>query len=201
MLRELLAKMIRKLLKKIQVYYSIFNRKRKLDFVIEFMDRLSISNVLIVGAAQANVAGYGNLIERGIINTGKIVTISGLEDQGYGWPNWISCNGTSLPFMENKFDLVFSNAVIEHVGGIVEQIKFVNEHARVGGHFIITTPNRLFPIESHTLTLFLYMVKTRRSDLFTRLLSKKDLKALLPVGSTIKGHLFSPTFIAHCTCL
>jgi len=60
-----------------------------------------------------------------------------------------------LPFADRSFDWVFSNAVIEHVGGIEQQRKFATEVARVAacGYFV-TTPNRFFPIEPHTLLPF-----------------------------------------------
>ena len=45
---------------------------------------------------------------------------------------------------------MFSNAVIEHVGGRDRQRKFVTEAIRVGRRVFITTPNRLFPVEVHT---------------------------------------------------
>ena len=47
-------------------------------------------------------------------------------------------------------DVVFSNAVIEHVGGREEQRRFVAEALRVGRRAFVTTPNRWFPIEVHT---------------------------------------------------
>jgi hypothetical protein len=45
---------------------------------------------------------------------------------------------------------VYSNAVIEHVGGHERQQAFVRESLRVGRRVFLTTPNRWFPIEVHT---------------------------------------------------
>ena len=58
--------------------------------------------------------------------------------------------GTPLPFAAGDFDVVFSNAVVEHVGSRAEQARFVREICRVGRKFLITTPNRWFPVEHHT---------------------------------------------------
>lgn len=160
-------------------WFSVLNRKRKLIFVRNFIASSAIKNCLIVGAAQSNAMGYGNLIERGILALEVDVTMSGLEVEGIGWDNWTSCDGRNLPFNSKSFDLVFSNAVIEHVGGIVDQAKFIEEHIRVGQHWILTTPNRFFPVESHTYTLFLHMFRLQKTDLYTRLLSKSDLARLL----------------------
>ena len=58
--------------------------------------------------------------------------------------------GDPLPFGDGEFDVVFSNAVIEHVGNRNAQAAFVRELCRVGQSFFITTPNRWFPFEHHT---------------------------------------------------
>lgn len=58
--------------------------------------------------------------------------------------------GEPLPFPDGHFDVVFSNAVIEHAGGTPRQAGFVGEALRVARRFFIVTPNRLFPIETHT---------------------------------------------------
>lgn len=58
--------------------------------------------------------------------------------------------GRPLPFETNQFDIVFSNAVLEHTGSRVSQRAFLQEVCRVGKRFFVTTPNRWFPIEHHT---------------------------------------------------
>lgn len=58
--------------------------------------------------------------------------------------------GEGLPFGDKEFDVVFSNAVVEHTGNKVEQSLFIHEICRVGQRFFITTPNRWFPVETHT---------------------------------------------------
>ena len=93
-------------------------------------------------------------------------------EQMYPFPEHITCVGTEdgshleerypglsykkvqpgdpLPFRDGEFDVVFSNAVLEHVGSRSAQAAFVRELCRVGKAFFITTPNRWFPIEHHT---------------------------------------------------
>jgi SAM-dependent methyltransferase len=55
-----------------------------------------------------------------------------------------------LPFPDNHFDIVYSNAVVEHVGSRELQKQFISEALRVAKSFYITTPNRWFPVELHT---------------------------------------------------
>ncbi|HOV80012.1 MAG TPA: methyltransferase domain-containing protein [Bacillota bacterium] len=102
--------------------------------------------------------------------------------------------GQRLPFRDGEFDAVFSSAVLEHAGGRNEQKFFVSEICRVGRKFFITTPNRWFPVETHTgipLLHFLPGVCFRRLLKHTRysfwsheknlnLLTLKELKGLFP---------------------
>jgi 2-polyprenyl-3-methyl-5-hydroxy-6-metoxy-1,4-benzoquinol methylase len=69
--------------------------------------------------------------------------------------------GEPLPFKDNEFDIVHSNAVLEHVGSHKQQIKFIAEMCRVAPRRFLAVPNRGFPIESHTcLPLLHYLPKT-----------------------------------------
>jgi SAM-dependent methyltransferase len=96
----------------------------------------------------------------------------------YPYPNQLTCVGTEdgshlmleypglrylpvvsgqpLPFNDGQFDIVFSNAVLEHVGSRIEQARFVAELRRVSKAFFVTTPNRWFPVEHHTGLPFLH---------------------------------------------
>jgi SAM-dependent methyltransferase len=58
--------------------------------------------------------------------------------------------GRPLPFGDGEFDVVYSNAVLEHVGGRDERRRFIKEALRIGRAVFITVPNRWFPVEHHT---------------------------------------------------
>ena len=50
-----------------------------------------------------------------------------------------------------SFDIVHSNATLEHVGSYNNQIAFVKEASRISkNHVFIQTPNRFYPIDFHT---------------------------------------------------
>ncbi|MBN1123705.1 MAG: class I SAM-dependent methyltransferase [Sedimentisphaerales bacterium] len=54
-----------------------------------------------------------------------------------------------LPFPDKSFDIIYSNAVIEHVGDFERQKKMASEIMRVGKNWFVTTPNRWYPFEFH----------------------------------------------------
>jgi ubiquinone/menaquinone biosynthesis C-methylase UbiE len=169
-----------------------------LKFVLDFIEKNQIKSVLIVGATPSSSGeSFVNLIERGLLNACDLLVASGLEEKSDDWKHWVSADGRNLPFGNKEFDLVFSNAVIEHVGALGDQENFVQEHVRVGRYWILTTPNRMFPIESHTHMYFKHMKKGWNHPHVSRLLSKKDLKSILPVSAKVKGFIFSPTLMAH----
>jgi SAM-dependent methyltransferase len=107
--------------------------------------------------------------------------------------------GEPLPFQTNEFDLVFSNAVIEHVGDRQSQASFASEICRVGKQFFVTTPNRWFPVEHHTgipllpflpAPLFRALIRNTRYRYWAsvqtlNLLTTRELAALFPSGVSV----------------
>ena len=73
----------------------------------------------------------------------------------------ICASALKLPFSTKSADIVFSNAVVEHVGDWSNQMQFANEISRVGKSFFVTTPNYWFPVEQHyRLPLFQYFPRS-----------------------------------------
>jgi SAM-dependent methyltransferase len=80
--------------------------------------------------------------------------------------------GRPLPFADGAFDIVYSNAVLEHVGGREQRRHFIEEALRIGRSVFITVPNRWFPIEHHTGIPFMHFNKR----LFRSALRRTHLK-------------------------
>lgn len=74
----------------------------------------------------------------------------------YPGKSFVQYPGGRFPFDDRRFTHCFSNAVIEHVGSECDQIEFVNEMLRVANLVFFTTPNKLFPVESHTNALLIH---------------------------------------------
>lgn len=78
-----------------------------------------------------------------------------------------------LPFADGAFDIATSNAVIEHVGSVAHQRRFIQELARVARTVFITMPNRYFPVEHHTAIPLLHY-SDRGFALACRLFRKQE---------------------------
>ena len=58
---------------------------------------------------------------------------------------------------DNSFDIVHSNATIEHVGSFDNQLSFVKELVRISKESVfLQTPNRFHPIDFHTILPFIH---------------------------------------------
>jgi SAM-dependent methyltransferase len=106
------------------------------------------------------------------------LTAVGLEDASFlelehPGLKFIKTDGSRLPFADRSFDLVVSFAVIEHVGDRDRQRAFVRELCRVGRICYITTPNRWYPIEFHTLVPFLHWLPPTWFRFILKLLDQK----------------------------
>lgn len=75
--------------------------------------------------------------------------MNGMTDL-YPGKTFVTYDGRIFPFEDHKSDAVFSNAVVEHVGNSDHQLLFINEMLRVSNWVFFTTPNKWFPIETHT---------------------------------------------------
>jgi len=176
--------------------FRTWNRRRKSVWLGHAARERDVRTVLLVGAG-GNDEPWENLVERSVAD-GRFAVWCGIDERS-NLANYVRCDGRALPFRDASFDLALSNAVIEHVGDEADQRRFVAEHARVGRYWAVTTPNRWYPIESHTMTVVRHWSRRwrdQRSE-FTRLLSRRDLRRLAPSDSSIVGSLLAPTFISH----
>ena len=196
---------------------SLRSRRRKLALFLELMHPDSTTAVLDVGVDEVSLGEQGG--ESGC-------TTHNFLEERYPWPERITALGLhqgvrfrerypqiayvqgdacALPFPDGTFDVVHSNAVIEHVGGRDRQAAFVREALRVGRRVFLTTPNRWFPIEVHTRLPLVHWLPERAAakayDLArmpwakeNHLLGARDLRALFPVP--VRIHNLGMTLVA-----
>ena len=158
-----------------------------------------------------------------ILNVGATGSSSGLEMQfeaSYPWPERISgggpnleelrdyrrsfprvaaiaFDGCALPFCDRSFDIVYSNAVIEHLTPEQQQ-KFASEVQRVGRAWFVTTPNRWFPVEPHYHLPLVQLLSQEKQKAFARRLGKVPYDHLELLGRRQLQELFPTSKIVGC---
>ena len=179
---------------------SLRSRQGKLRLLLDELQPTAGTSVLDVGADEL---GFGD---------GDGCTTTNFFEEHYPWPERVTALGLhdgegfrvryphiryvqgdacALPFADGSFDIVFSNAVIEHLGGRARQRQFVSEALRVGRRVFITTPNRRFPVEVHTRLPVVHWLPDAVSHRIYRaagkafatdvdLLTKRSLASLFP---------------------
>jgi SAM-dependent methyltransferase len=183
---------------------SLRSRRRKLALFLELMRPSAGTTVLDVGVDEVSLGdpgGHGGCTTHNVLEEDypwpTRLTALGLHDgarfrERYPGIPYVQGDGCALPFPDDAFDIVHSNAVIEHVGGRDRQKTFVREALRVGRRVFVTTPNRWFPVEVHTRLPFVHWLPEpaagRVYDLArmpwakeNHLLDARDLRALFPV--------------------
>jgi len=127
-------------------------RKRRFAFFNSLLSRLKRPvSILDVGGAETYWKTMGMTADDYVS-----VTLLNLTKEDVTLPNLTSIVGDAreVDFEDNSFDVIFSNSVIEHVGGYADQMKMANEVRRVGKRYFIQTPNKYFPLEPHFLFPF-----------------------------------------------
>lgn len=166
-----------------------WSRRRKTRQSLALMQRWHVDSVLAVGVYASPDFAMNNQIEMALAGSVDRFVALGLEAEPHAWPAYVAADGRALPFADKAFDLVYANAVIEHVGGKDEQHRFMQEVERVGKHWIVTTPNRWFPVELHSYAVLRHWSSAWRQDRLTpsvtRLLSRSEFRELLPRGKLV----------------
>ncbi len=122
------------------------------------------ATILDVGVSDV-INDAANVLERRYAHPTRI-TAAGLGDGGdfkteFSDVDYVQIEANKpLPFAAARFDIATSNAVLEHVGSVPAQRRFIRELMRVAKLVYITVPHRFFPIEHHTAIPFLHYCDT-----------------------------------------
>ena len=171
------------------------NREKILKIFFNEINYMDEKTLLDIGTT-ASIDKNHNLILQKTLNNKNITCLSNqdcnlLKNEYPNVKNFIIGDGCDNQLDDNSYDIVYSNATIEHVGSYNNQKLFISECVRVAKKDIfITTPNRYFFLDFHTMIPFIHflpkIVHRKILNLFgysffaneenLNLLSKKDLK-------------------------
>jgi ubiquinone/menaquinone biosynthesis C-methylase UbiE len=135
---------------------ATWQRRRMFQRFLELSGINPGESLLDVGVTSDTTYESSNYVEAWYPYKDRI-TAAGIDDAGfletlYPGVKFVNANGLDLPFDDRSFDVAHSSAVLEHVGSRMNQVGFVRELARVARRAVfLTTPNRWFPVEFHTV--------------------------------------------------
>ena len=134
----------------------IFKKRIEILSIIKRMiDLKMINSCLDIGTTNDFNKKSSNLI---IKNLNEINILKSISTQKIDFPFFniiltksITDNFSNDEINKMSSDLVISSATIEHVGNEKNQIKMINNIIKLSKKYlVITTPNRLYPIDFHT---------------------------------------------------
>lgn len=141
----------------------IINKKRFeiINIVNDFIDGKNLYDVLDVGTTADNINLSSNIILK---NLKGFKIFKSISDQKINTAKFSNCLNKSITedltqddIKIYSSDLVISNATIEHVGNMDNQLKMLKNIIKLTKkYFIIITPNRFHPIEFHSKLPFIH---------------------------------------------
>ena len=169
---------------------SLRSRRSKFRLFMDTFDPGPTTTIVDVGVADSGFGEGGgsastyNFLEA-MYPWRHRITAVGLDDlpsfrKAFPEIACVRADGRDLPFADGEFDIAFSNAVVEHVGGEDEQRAFVRELCRVARGVFVATPNRWFPLDVHTLMPVVHWLPDGPRNSLLRRLGKEEIAPLGP---------------------
>lgn len=194
----------------IKAHFVLRARKKVYRIFLECMNPQKQSRILDAGVTPAKgIVGAKtlttNYFEQVYPYTNNI-TATSIEasakclEELYKGLTFVLTEPYHTPFQDKEYDIVFSNAVVEHTGTRKQQKQFIEEYCRVGKKFFFVTPNRWFPVEPHTALPLVHWFPAKifrkilkwlgmgwlADENILNLLSMKEFVALFPAGVRLK---------------
>lgn len=200
-------------------------RQRRLQefdkFLHEALPLLQQVRILDIGGTRHFWMELAQELSRPIrVDVLNIVPETNDDSQFPSWLEFAEIDATSdlwAQLSPTDYDVLFSNSVIEHVGGWTEMRAFASNFAKFGGPFFVQTPNFFFPLDPHSMipgfqflpdNLKVPLVRAKKCGHYsratsedeawrivegTRMLSTRSLMALFPEAEIRRERLLGLT--------
>ncbi|OGT45945.1 MAG: hypothetical protein A3E83_02580 [Gammaproteobacteria bacterium RIFCSPHIGHO2_12_FULL_41_20] len=153
-------------------------------FLKEFPEN-TFNQVLDVGVTAEKNSISSNFFEKYFPNKNKIIAFSTQDasflEKIYTGLIFKMGDVKKSPFRDGEIDIVFSSAVIEHVGSLNNQKQMLAECYRIAKKGVfITTPNRWYPVDLHTILPLIHWLPKKLHRIILKMIG-------LPFYSTEKN--------------
>lgn len=138
-----------------------FNRQKIHEIFLKETNYNSESTLIDIGTSNTEDYNH-NIILQKTTNNKNIYCLSNTKldkivNKYSNVKRFYHADGKNTGLENESFDIVYSSATIEHLGGFNNQVKFIHELNRLSKKKIfITTPNRYYPIDFHTKLPFIH---------------------------------------------
>ena len=191
------------------VRVATYQRRRMFEHFLKCFHIAGDDTLLDVGVTSDQSYSSSNYLEAWYPRK-HVITAVGIDDARfletlYPGLRFVRADGLGLPFKNRSFDFVHASAVIEHVGSFDHQVQLIAECARVARKgLFITTPNRWFPIEFHTVLplvhwlpkpVFRAVMRSSGREFFSdennlNLMTARELHQAAMAATSREGHRF-----------
>jgi Methyltransferase domain len=196
--------------------FSEKHRAQRMQKFLEFLGSCQVNNPKILDlGGHPTIWEFINIpLDITILNLPGHIVHSECAIHHLTYVEGDACNVSE--YKDISFDLVFSNSVIEHVGGDTNQEKFAHEVQRLAKYHWVQTPSKYFPIEAHCgMPFWWFWPESLRRAFIARwrlktpkwtemvegttVLTKQRIQKLFPDSEifTEKSFGFTKSYIAH----
>ena len=100
--------------------------------------------------------GYNNIVGVDVYSEERVKELNGLFSDVVKGNIFYSYDTITLPFLDNSFDLIVSQQVIEHVSNIEQYFYESRRVMTPAGKMFLDFPHRLVPFDTHTRMWFVH---------------------------------------------
>ena len=127
--------------------FSVRSRRKRMENYVKRMGLREGMSVLDLGGQPMIWESVRAPLTITILNLPGVAENKAVSRHEIDFVEGDACKVTGLD--ESRFDTVFSNSVIEHVGPPEKQAEFAGEVRRLGKSYWVQTPSKWFPVEAH----------------------------------------------------
>ncbi len=178
------------------IFDSIIIKKRIeiSEIVNKLILKYDLQSVLDIGTTSDNEFKSSNLIIKSLKNLVEFKSISNQEINSEIFNKTlnksITSNFTEKEIQQFSSDLVISSATIEHVGCYENQKKMLDNIIKLTNKiFIVTTPNKFYPVEFHSKIPFFHWLPNKVFGKILSLIGNKQLSSIDNLNLLSKGKI------------
>lgn len=166
-------------------------KARKIHDILRRRRIVEGADILDIGAGSGHIAAF---FAKAAGPGGSVAAVDRIDQLRVPGIAFRQAEGTRIPFDDQRFDIVITNHVIEHVGGRPAQLDHLREIRRVlrsDGLVYLAVPNRWSVMEHHFNLAFLSWLPQPFASAYVRLMGRGTHYDCTPLSRRSLRRLFA----------